>query len=83
MTSFPPIRRILLPGLLLLVSCALYGCSQKNRFNLTVNDVDTVGSTSLGEGYGWSFGNLGATMNGHGLPDHAVTFVITHKSTDG
>ncbi len=83
MAPLSPGYRVVLLGLLLCIPLAFSSCSLKDRFQLTVKDVDTTGPNSLGEGYGWSFGNLGSTMNGHGLPDHAVTFVITHKSADG
>lgn len=74
---------------LMLLAFSFQGCmpAPKDRFALTAKDVGpSQGPADLGyidDGYSWGFGNLGSIINGHGLPDQARTFVITHRSATG
>ncbi len=84
MIQLPKLRPGGFFALALSVLWLFQGCAApaKDPFALTSRDVDKNGEP-LGDGYAWSFGNLGFMLNGHGLPDHRRTFVITHKIAGG
>jgi hypothetical protein len=77
--------------LILLVSfiCTFQVClaADKDPFSLTDKNAGKInGPADVGyidEDYEWGVANLGFMLNGHGLPDHRRTFVITHKSVEG
>jgi hypothetical protein len=72
-------------GLALLLICLVQACSvkQKDRFALVDRDIDPDQLQSVGGDYAWGFGVLGDTINGHGLPDKQVTFMLVHKPAGG
>ncbi len=67
------------------VALLCHGCSKagRDRFTLTDRDVDPKDLSPVGEGYASGFGRLGSYLNGHGLPDQRLTFLLVHTTASG